>query len=752
MPPIAVLIISILACNAPATPVSSTPPPDTAVPQDATVPPGTAPPPTATPPDEPPSAPTPTPPASVRGPGFASYPKIEIDLPDAYKGSPLMVDLTALGNYHEFEFSTAQSTLLAQNGFVVTPADWLEFFQLYENARYEETPVFVTTDSMYHVYHLLFDKMLRDLEREHFYGDILDLTVACQDAASSLHAELQGTGLETIAHRVVGYFAVANVLINPDAVTPPEVADVVSAELQQIDAHEGTRESAIFSLDCPQDCDACDPNPPPECLDQPCMCEDYSQYVPRGHYTRSELLERYFRAMMWYGRINMRLQKPDETRMALLITYILRNTTVGDQPAADVWARVYDPTVFIVGKSDDLGFYEYGALWDSVFGADAPISAIGDEAQLSAFIDAARLLPPPQVNSMWVYIWEDEEQVTQGFRFMGQRFVLDAYIFEQLVWREVGTMDDPRMLPKGLDVMAALGSQEAYTLLEQMGETDYANYTQQMEKLRGEISALQLDSWTQNLYWTWLYGLQPLLEPKGPQYPDFMQTEAWARKDIHTALSSWTELKHDTILYAKQVMAEMGGGGPPPEPPHGWVEPNPQAFARLLALTRMTRDGLGQRGLLTENVDVNLMRLDDILTFLLDVAERELAGAPLTVDDYERIKFYGGELEVMTLAAADQEGEGMPFFEEDEEAALVADVATDPTGFVLEEATGRIFEIWVAVPDGRGGVHLAKGGVFSYYEFPWPMADRLTDEAWREMLKNGQAPAQPDWTASFIAQ
>jgi len=732
------LIVAILACNAPATPTVQ--PPVTTAPQPTTAPPTPLP---VTPPP---------PPSDVRGPGFAAYPEVPVSLPTTHEGYDLPVDPAGLGNYDQFAFSEAQSDLLGQNGFVVAPSDeWLEFFQLYENARYSETPVFVTTDSVYHVYHLIFDKMLRDLEREHFEPDVRALTKACLQSALELHTELQGAELEDEARSVVAYFAVADALIDPESSTPPEVADLVNAELALIEAHQGVGPSAIFSQNCPESCDPCDTNPPTECLDQPCMCEDYSQYVPRGHYTRSEQLERYFRTMMWYGRINMRLQRPSETRMALLITYILRNTDVNGAPAADVWARVYEPTVFIVGKADDLGFHEYGALWDSVFGPGTLPSVIADEAKFNAFVEAARQLPPPQINSMWVYIWEDKEQVTQGFRFMGQRFVLDAYIFEELTWREVGTMSNPRMLPKGLDVMAALGSEEAYAILDEMGETEYANYPEQMEKVRGEIQALEMDSWTQNLYWTWLYSFHPLLEPKGDQYPAFMQTSAWTRKDLHTALGSWTELKHDTILYAKQVMAEMGGG-PPPEPPHGWVEPNPEAYARLLALTRMTRDGLESRGLLTENTEANLARLDNLLAFLLDTAQRELAGEPLTREDYERIKFYGGELEAITLAAADQEGEGQPFFEEDDQAALVADVATDPTGFVLEEAIGRIFEIYVVVPDGDGGLHVAKGGVFSYYEFSWPMEDRLTDEAWRAMIEAGEAPDQPEWTGSFVSE
>jgi Protein of unknown function (DUF3160) len=753
-----VLILAILACNTPQTPMpsqTSAPPPATTHPGQGTPTRATVAPPSATArlgqPTSPPAVKVTAPP-NVRGQGFASYKKITVSLPAKYQGYSLPVDPGAASNYREFKFSAGQAKLLTQNGFVMTPAEWREFFQVYEDARYKEMPVFVTTDSVYHIYHLIFDKMLRDLERDRLAPDIAALTRACMGTAKDLYAKLKGTEMEKHALRVWAYFSVADNLISPGSAIPPEVADMVKQELALIQAHSGLSGSPIFSQDCPQGCNPCDPNPPPQCLDKPCLCEDYSQYVPRGHYTRSEQLQRYFRVMMWYGRINLRLQKPDETRMALLITYILRNTKVNGKPATEVWSRVYDPTVFIVGKADDLGIYEYSALADSVYGAGAPPAAIADAAKLNTFIQAARQLPPPQVNSMWVYIWEDKAQVTQGFRFMGQRFTLDAYVFQQLIWRNVGIPGKERWLPQGLDVMAALGSKEAYSILEQSGETAYKNYPERMKKVRGEISGLQTDSWTQNLYWNWLYALQPLLESKGPQYPSFMQTQAWARKDLHTALGSWTELKHDTILYAKQVMAEMGGGGEEPEPPRGWVEPNPEAYARLLTLTRMTTDGLKSRGLLTDNTQANLTRLDDLLTFLLDVSQQELAGKPLSQGAYERIKYYGGELEAMTLAAADPQGEGRPFFSEDDQAALVADVATDPNGQVLEEATGRILDIYAIVPNGKGGLNIAKGGVFSYYEFPWPINDRLTDESWRAMLNAGEAPPQPEWTGSFIAR
>ncbi len=87
-----------------------------------------------------------------------------------------------------------------------------------------------------------------------------------------------------------------------------------------------------------------------------------------------------------------------------------------------------------------------------------------------------------------------------------------------------------------------------------------------------------------------------------------------------------------------------------------------------------------------------------------------------------------------------------------EEAAVVADVATDPnSGMVLEEAVGKVFEVYVVV-EVEGELVITQGGAFSYYEFSQPMADRLTDESWREMLNTGQAPPRPEWTGSFIVE
>jgi len=685
----------------------------------------------------------PTPPANVYAPAFAAFEPVAVNIASAFNGGDytLPIDLAGVQYADKTQLTEAQRLLLSQNGFVVLPpkpAEYREFYQVYEAGRYDLHPIFVTTDSIYHVYHLLFDKMLRDLERDSFIAILNSLTSTMLTASYQQYGTLKGTALEEPALRNVAFFAVAAQLLGlPDAV-PSEATNLVNAELALIDGAADTQVSPIWDR--------------PDLPTDKKLIEDYSQYIPRGHYTRSEELKKYFRTMMWYGRLTYRLRDDFETRRALLMTQAIRTATAADGTSAvTLWQNIYEPTAFIVGKADDLSFFEYGALMDTVFGPNADPKSFADDAKFAAFMAAAKSLPPPQVNSMWVWIWEDTEQATKGFRFMGQRFTLDAYVFGQLIWRKVGTQEEPRGLPKGLDLMAAMGSAEAYNILKDMGENKYANYETQMDKVRKEIASLQTDSWTQNLYWSWLYALQPLLEPKDTRYPAFMQTQAWTRKDLHSALGSWTELKHDTILYAKQVQAEMGGGGLD-APPHSYVEPDPGAYARLLALATMTKDGLEQRGLLSDLIRGNLENLISELGFLQRISEAELNGTEISDDDYWHMYYWGGVLEQFTLAAADTDpGIGRTVLE-DQKAALVADVATgiSPDGSLvaLEEAIGQPTIIYVVLPGEP--TRLATGAVFSYYEFPVPVSGRMTDEGWQALVEAGTNPPAPDWTKLFI--
>ena len=667
---------------------------------------------------------------------FASYREVPVDFTPAVEPYQVEEGLANVTNREMFYLSPEAEKLLVENGFVVVPDTEREFFMLYEMNRYEPVPSFITTDSLLHNYHLFFSHLLRVVEKEELAPTLKELTQDMLSEAEKQYEALKGTEWENAAARNMAFFAVGGRLLDPAFPVPEPVQEIVEDELRLIEAQAGIQASPLMNMG--QDLEA------PELLQ-----EDYSQYLPRGHYNSSELLQSYFKAMMWYGRLTFRVKSEDETRSALLMTLALNQ---GDN--ARKWDAIYQPTTFFVGKSDDLSYLEYRELLAEIYGQGAGLEEIvADQEKWETFKAKAAGLRPPVVNSIPLFeedIQPDRTGDTMGFRFMGQRFTLDAAIFQRLVYREVGenSRGERRMLPRALDIPAALGSEEAYSILAEEGETDYRGYRENMGKIREFIAGLGQDTWTQNLYWSWLYTLNPLLTEKGEGYPSFMTNRAWTRKELNTYLGSWTELKHDTILYAKQVYAEMGGGAEDVDD-RGYVEPNPHLYARLAALVAMTRDGLAARGLLADRDRESLDRLEELALALKTISEKELSNVPLTDEEYDLIRSYGGQLEHFWLEAMRDEGIDHRSAIYENPAALVADVATDPNGRVLQEATGHIFSIYAVVPV-EGSLRIARGGVYSHYEFTWPLEQRLTDQEWQEILDSGQAPPLAPWTQDFI--
>jgi hypothetical protein len=564
------------------------------------------------------------------------------------------------------------------------------------------------------------------------------------------------------------------------------------------------------------------PKPTSAATDWPLFryAEDFSQYVPRGHYTRSETLKRYFLGMMWFGRMTFILKGdrsygPDDqpalvsvaeakkqTLAAALLTKVLDQTTLSDKrKARDVWERIYAVTSFYVGLADDLGFAQYRAALAKICGTALDLSVLAKEQKFFALkVELAKHHPPGIYSGTGGQGTFDPdagpEKLIQtldksaGFRFLGQRFIPDSYMMGKLVFPTVGKTErqglftlgeGKRVFPRGLDVMSILGSKRAAELIHQLGDDAYPagpralSYDQAVAALKKEYGTLTDLDWNRNLYWSWLHALKPLLAEYGKGYPTFMTTRAYRTKSLNTALASWAQLRHDTILYAKQSYTSNDESAPPkPKPVEGYVEPIPEFYGRLLALARMTRKGLIDMKVLDPAAKKRLAEFENLLDRLLALSEKELTNKALSKADYQFIRDFGDHLEKVIvapneakikalkarLAQAEKANDWKRYEEITQEmetekngamkTTLIADVHTDQnTEKVLEEGTGYV-DLGVFVyqqPDGQ--LVLGAGPVLSYYEFKQPMKDRLTDETWRKLLQGTEAPSQPEWTKGY---
>lgn len=697
----------------------------------------------------------------------------------------LPLDTAQIQNWREFTqeipLSPADVQLLQRNGFVVIQDSWYssEYMPAVYERLEEKVPVYVTPDSVLHLYHVQFSESLKRIEVQYFFDDLWQLSGSLLDASLEQHDALEDPLLKEAALRNAAYFAVGLKLLEPASeqvckknpencadlflhqeariysFEPPDIREIsrmADQEAALIGKAAGIQKSPLFEYNL-----------------------DYSQFIPRGHYTNSEKLKNYFQAMMWYGNPTFLINHEDrQTARAMIIQSVLiSDALLGSPQLKQSWDRIYAVTSFYVGQADDLGPYEYHSAYGAVSAGNSAETAPQGLHILSqpGVIDSLKIelarLPAPKIQGgggpcIIQGSWTVEKaeaclEASKGFRLMGQRFIPDSYVFSNLVGMKytgdgwpftvIPTDFGPlRGFPVALDVMhAMLGSERALQILQEQGDSHYEDYADMTSSLKAEFASLDAEHWSQNIYWGWLHSLQALLGQYPEGYPTFMQTVAWQDQNLHTAAASWSQLRHDTILYAKQSVGGYFASMPPPPPPvTGYVEPVPEFYSRMHKLTAQTRDGLAGFGLLDDRSGGNLDSLVSVFERLYHISVKELDGQYLSAADYDFIDNFSDSM-LRSLGGLDLENT---------RTTLVADVHTEPnTRQVLEVATGYVDLMVVAYALPEGQIVLGAGPVFSYYEFKHPLNDRLTDEQWRQMLQQhggDDATLRPPWVASFM--
>ncbi len=655
---------------------------------------------------------------------------------------PLPLNMSSVSNLAVVKGLTQEeNAFLQKNGFVVIHSQEPQFSDIaLETAKKTGQPYYLTTDAAYHALHLNFDELLKSIEKEILSPQMLKIARATLEEISASLPQVKGTSLEAETLQAMAYLSVGLKLINPDEEVDPLVSDNVGRQVDQIMAAGGSSFSVLF----------------------PDFEDDYAAYKPVGHYAGDPALEGYFRAMTWFGRMHFRLQNPDQpgfipSRVPLIITLAMRRAEVESRPVSDLWGEVHQLLNFVIGPTDDAGPLEYAALMDKVYGANPSFSDLENESKWTEFQNQKGQLPIPQINSLFVNSTMDLSPEI-GWRFVGQRFTLDGMIFQNLIFDKVLLNADGqrRELPTGLDVVAAFGSAAAQQELNLVGADGYQNYPEQMAKMKAAVQEQPEVQWLGRFYDGWLYSFLPVLKPKNSSYPQVMQTNAWAYKDMNTVLGSWAELKHDTLLYTKMPEGAGGGGPPMSSAAPSYVEPNPQAFYRMAYIAGSLAAGLDTKfassngSAASENSAVPLYMqirgmagLAERFTLFGDIAAKELSGEPISMEENDVISNCLGLVECMSLETPSN----FPNSEMPKPPVIAA--VSGAGDKVLEVGVGYVDRIYVVVPL-ENTFEVAQGGVFSFYEFAQPRGQRLTDEEWRAKLADGSAPPLPGWADQFL--
>jgi hypothetical protein len=625
---------------------------------------------------------------------------------------------------------------LDQNGFVVSSRQsFPTFLRGYAAIYMEHLPVFVSADALLDALHRSYDAILSDIEQQVLIPTLEELLRGMLGRIQS-----SGASSQTQADARL-YLEVALGLLDPEGFRPTSAA--ASEIVGKARAAQGLQTITLFGVG---------------------RDEDFSQFVPRGHYTDAPLSD-YFRAMMWLGRVDLRLI---ETMSDGTVTFrraqyeaMLALNALLDEGAVERWRSIDGVVRAFVGESDSMTVPEVSSLIADLGGPEAARTA-SDESVVAA-IDAGgygeqQIASHLMVNDGTVKTLP----LNRSFLLFGQRYVADSHVFSESVYDRI----DLRMMPSPLDAaFAALGNNQALRLNADVRTFD--ELPGALGSMRRLIDDHDAGFWDANLYNLWSSALRSLSpapdssDPAALGLPAVAGTEAWGRRLLNAQLGSWAQLRHDTLLYAKQSYTGIPGC----EFPDAYVEPNPQFFQ---AIERYAERGaelvalLPEAAFLRESLDRYFGALGSTARTLGEMAEQQRTGTPFSeaqlafINDAVRIEEVS---QVCTTVEVPDGWYADLFYRPEasiEEDLTIADVHTQPAD-ELGNIVGRVLHVGTGYPrlltmtvDTCVGPRAYTGMSYAYHELVTEDFVRLTDERWRERLSAGSAQEVP-WAQPFIA-
>ena len=666
----------------------------------------------------------------------------------------------------KYELTNDEMEKLRRNRFLVSERLSYDCFgrALHDIYR-KDLPVFITSDAILYALHFSYDRILFDLEKSllekklHRVLDALYKNYPKLLAQYTVHTSLI-EGLKDVDL----YITMAKSLLDEKQASP-QFAD--AAALDALWQAVQSEQMAAMPLFSERD-----------------RYLDFSQFTVRGHYSDEfwdengkRTLGNYFKAMMWLGRMDFYLTPPpdfekpwtQEEIQRMLAGALLLNELLDMSGANNELQEIDEVITFMVGESDNLTPQELAGVVRNMglSPLDVYDDIIYDRLQhellsqvnygqriMSAFFMVDPFAPTP-------------DPLPVSFRLLGQRFILDSYILANVVYDRIIYRDEKiwRPMPDPLDAMFVLGADNALPLLQQ--ELEEYKYASQLAALRYLADAYGEDFWGESLYNVWLQGIRSLnTNELSGNLPWFMKTVAWQQQKLNTQLASWTQLRHDNLLYAKQSYT----AGTSCSYPHSFVEPYPALYRQIALFADKAEqvllpliDAATWEG---SELTLYFPKLREVMQKLQALAQKELDGQPF--DDAEkewlkRMLFIDGMSGAPPFSGWYSDLfyrlEQSPEHQYEGDDYLVADVHTQPTdefgalvGNVLHVGVGKVnLGVFLADSPSDNWAPMAYvGAVMSYYEEITSNFDRLTDERWAEKVTGGNLPARPDWVNVYL--
>jgi hypothetical protein len=657
---------------------------------------------------------------------------------------PLAADGLDLIQSSLLPLSEAELAKLGENGFAISKTrEFPTFSYGYQSIYSEDLPVYVSADSVLFAVHRSFDEILEQVEYRYLVPELHSLLGSMRELLP--RAEFP----EPLQGELDVYLTLAESLLTGMVLAPASSGDAELIRELYAQAVAGEGHADVSWLGVERD-------------------EDFSQFKPRGHYGDMPTLQQYFRAMILLGRADLRLIETkgngkqvfhrSQFDAALALDELLSPS------ARERWQRIDRVIGLFSGERDAMSPADMAGLLEKL--------GVGNFAEARALDDltiareiAGGAWGAQRIASRIIYKEPGVPHtlpLDRAFTLFGQRYTVDSHVFVNTTYDRV----EKRMMPDPLDVaFAALGNDAALEPLS--ADLENQSYAAGLARTRVLVDAHEAAYWESSLQTSWLAALRalsPTVEALTWQ-PSVFRTPAAQNRILNTQLASWAELRHGTVLYAKQSYT----AGNACEFPDAYVDPYPDFYARLGRFAGQVSeiaDAVGDASLsprLTAWAD----NFQSAMAKLERMAENQKTGAP---HDAELMEFINDAVSWSLEHGCDPTEPPMPvglqgwylrlFFDQEkslEQDPTIADVHTQPTDEVGNDV-GRVLHVGTGLPrlmvitiETCNGPRAYAGLASSYAQVVEEDWTRLDDPTWAKRIAEGSFP-EPPWMKDVFAE
>ncbi len=559
------------------------------------------------------------------------------------------------------------------NPFDAGITDWQTSYQtLLQN----KLPILITSDSLLGVYQQTLAITYKEAEDTIFYDSLWQVLRQVYDQSRRRYETgFQQAGIEadaaTEASRLeLAYAAVGLKLLEPQA---NQIKEAIGEPRIYFSTQESQQYRIVIPSYLQKEVDAelaliaklSKSAPSPIFKDT----RDYQIFTVPVEYAASEKLKNYYRASAWLTQTLFPLyakgdQCPDCTfdapdhQVTFLTALYLSRDLAASQDLKNRWANIYKSVSYFRGLEYNLTYLDYDRALRDSFGDTYNLDELftqNDETTKKNIATVQKKLA--EQDFIFALSGTDQSVQNKGLRLMRQRYLMEQKLFSQVVGTSVGTFTGPtekvatpftgcpqnktfeRCISTSLDLFAALGNPLAKQWLDTTSNNRYQQYGARSNAFASSLSTFSPDTWRDNTYLNTLQSLS-LLKKSPTGFPAFMQTDQWAAKTLDTSLGAWTDF-HRTIVIDRVKPEDTVGLVS--YFPYGYVEPQPELYARLSANVDMTLRGLAQLQIIAPQ-SKSYERLSNLKTTLdraYDISVKELSNIELNGEDYDYINgFY----------------------------------------------------------------------------------------------------------------